>query len=83
LEKLGLQGIFQGLVTPDDCGARKPSPKIFAYALNLLGVQAREALMIGDNFEADIEPAIALGMKTFHVSQFEAGRTIRSAFGAA
>lgn len=83
LERCGLASRFTVLVTPDDCGARKPSPKIFIHALNLLGVQPSEALMIGDNFEADIEPALALGMKVFHVNALEIGRSIIHAFNVA
>jgi putative hydrolase of the HAD superfamily len=83
LEKCGLAGQFKGVVTPDDCGARKPDAEIFTYALNLLRVQAFEVLMIGDDFEIDIKPALAIGMKAFHVSPHEAGRTIRHAVGAA
>ncbi len=46
---LGLAQHFKAVVTPDDCGARKPNPKIFQYALQLLGVKAEDALMVGDN----------------------------------
>ena len=83
LEKCGLTSQFTGLVTPDDSGARKPDSRIFTYALNLLGVEACDALMIGDNFEADIKPALALGMKVFHVNPLEIGRSIQHASGAA
>jgi putative hydrolase of the HAD superfamily len=82
LQKCGLTGQFKGVVTPDDCGARKPDAKIFTHALNLLHVHACDALMIGDNFETDIKPALALGMKAFHVCTHEAGRTIRHATDA-
>ena len=83
LQKCGLENRFMALVTPEDCGVRKPDPAIFTYALNLLGVRASEALMIGDNIEVDIEPALALGMKVFHVNALEAGRSIRHAYSAA
>ena len=83
ISKLGLASHFQAVVTPEDCGARKPSPKIFLYALELLGVKPSEALMVGDNHEADIAPALALGMQAFHVIPSEASRSIRYAAGAA
>lgn len=83
LEQLGLSSQFEALVTPDDCGARKPDPKIFLHTLDLLGVKASQAVMIGDDMDADIKPALALGMKVFHVSPFETGRSIRDAASAA
>jgi FMN phosphatase YigB (HAD superfamily) len=38
--------------------------------------------MIGDNLEADIEPALALGLKVFHVDARQAGKSIRDAVSA-
>lgn len=83
ITRLGLARHFRAVVTPDDCGARKPDPKIFKYALELLGVKAADALMVGDNHESDIAPALALGMQAFHVSSTVVGRSIRDAASAA
>ncbi len=73
---LGLNKHFPTVVTPDDCGARKPNPEIFLHTLKLLGVAPENALMIGDNLEADIEPAKALGINVFHVDHTKQGRTV-------
>lgn len=83
LERLNLSGNFQFVVTPDDCGARKPDAQIFKHALRLFGVAPANALMVGDNEEADIAPALALGMKAFHVDSQIASRTIEHAASAA
>jgi HAD superfamily hydrolase (TIGR01549 family) len=83
ISMLGLAQHFKAVVTPDDCGARKPDPRIFQYALQLLGVKAADALMVGDNHESDIAPALALGMQAFHISSTVVGRSIRDAAGAA
>lgn len=56
--------IFSNVVTFDDTGERKPSPKPFKKALELLGVEPQEALMVGDWPERDIKGAKAVGMKT-------------------
>lgn len=56
--------IFSNVVTFDDTGERKPSPKPFKKALELLGVKPEEALMVGDWPERDIAGAKAVGMKT-------------------
>ena len=83
ITNLGLATHFQAVVTPEDCGARKPNPAIFLHALELLGVKPSEALMVGDNHDADIAPALALGMQAFHVDPRQVGKSIRYAAGAA
>jgi HAD superfamily hydrolase (TIGR01549 family) len=44
-------------------GKVKPSPLIFAAALDLLGVDAAAAVMVGDSLEDDVEGARAVGMR--------------------
>ena len=82
IDRLGLEPHFDAIVTPDDCGASKPDPRIFQHALQLLGVKAAQALMVGDDHEADIAPALALGMQAFHVVPGDVGRSIRHAVAA-
>ena len=48
-----------------DFGRTKPHPDIFRRALELLGVEAGEAAMVGDSYEDDIEGARGLGMRAF------------------
>jgi putative hydrolase of the HAD superfamily len=50
-------------------GKTKPHPAIFQAALDLLGVSAAEAAMVGDSPEDDIEGARALGMRAFLVDR--------------
>ncbi len=45
-------------------GWSKPDPRIFRHTLAALGASAERAWMVGDNFEADIRAAAALGMRT-------------------
>ena len=61
---LGLQHVFDAVVTFDDTGERKPAPAPFREVLRRLGVEPREALMIGDWAERDVVGAKSLGMKT-------------------
>ncbi|MBI4063120.1 MAG: HAD-IA family hydrolase [Elusimicrobia bacterium] len=61
---LGLAHYFDAIVTFDDAGERKPSPKPFKLALEKLGVQPDEAIMIGDWAERDMVGAKAVGMVT-------------------
>ena len=76
LQALGLAHHFKVVVTPDDCGAKKPDPHIFLHALEHLGVQPQNALMVGDNAISDIAPALALGMQVFHVDHIVLGQSI-------
>ena len=61
---LGLQHIFDHVVTFEDTGERKPRPAPFQRALSLLEVRAEESLMVGDWAERDIVGAKHVGMKT-------------------
>jgi len=55
---------FNVVVTFDDTGERKPSPKPFRTALERLGVEPEEAIMVGDWAERDMVGARNIGMKT-------------------
>jgi putative hydrolase of the HAD superfamily len=83
LAMMALVAQFQAVVTPEDCGFRKPDPRMFLYALERIGAVPQDALMIGDNLASDIAPALALGMKAFHVCPVTEGRSIAHAARAA
>lgn len=61
---LNLHHLFDAVVTFDDTKMRKPNREPFVEALKRLGVEAREALMIGDWAERDVVGAAQVGMKT-------------------
>jgi putative hydrolase of the HAD superfamily len=50
-------------------GKVKPSPTIFAAALDLLGVEADVAVMVGDSLLDDVEGARALGMRAYLIDR--------------
>jgi len=50
-------------------GKVKPSPSIFRAALELLEVEASEAVMVGDSLGDDIDGARAIGMRAFLVDR--------------
>jgi len=64
ISALGLQHYFEHILTYEDTGAKKPSPKPFQMALDILKVKPDEALMVGDWAERDVVGAKQLGMKT-------------------
>jgi putative hydrolase of the HAD superfamily len=59
----GLLELVDGVVTSADVGAAKPDPVVFERALALAGVEAREALHVGDSLGNDVEGAIAAGIR--------------------
>jgi putative hydrolase of the HAD superfamily len=62
LERCGLGGAFDGVVTSAGSGARKPDPAIFAPALELARCEPGEALHVGDTAEEDVAAAQAAGI---------------------
>ncbi len=61
---LGIDPLFDVVVTYDDTGKRKPAPEPFEKALELLEVAPAEAVMVGDWAERDIVGAKEIGMYT-------------------
>ena len=47
-------------------------PSIFSAALSLLGVEAVEAVMVGDSFRHDIEGALGVGMRAILLNRGDA-----------
>jgi FMN phosphatase YigB (HAD superfamily) len=68
LEAAGLSQWVDGIVTSADAGVRKPLPAIFLLALRAAGCLPEEAVMVGNSERADIEPAVALGMRAVLVA---------------
>lgn len=55
---------FKTVTTSEEAGVKKPNPIIFQKALEKATAHAKQSLMIGDTFEADILGAEAVGMET-------------------
>ena len=58
-----LQGLISATVSSSNHGLMKPHPSIFAAALQLAGVAARDAVMVGDSVRQDVEGALRAGMR--------------------
>jgi HAD superfamily hydrolase (TIGR01509 family) len=52
-------------------GRTKPHASIFERALGVIGVATRDAVMVGDSYEDDIEGARALGMRAILIDRDE------------
>jgi putative hydrolase of the HAD superfamily len=59
---LEIQTFFQSLTISGTTGLEKPDPRIFALALESLGVAADEAAHVGDSLRHDVEGARAAGL---------------------
>jgi putative hydrolase of the HAD superfamily len=62
--QLGLQHVFEAVVTFEDTRELKPSPAPFREVLRRLGVDPADALMVGDWAARDMVGAKKLGMRT-------------------
>ena len=61
---LGLHHYFDEIITSEDFGVKKPDPKPFRRALEVLGTRGEETLMIGDWPDRDIKGAKGAGIRT-------------------
>ncbi|WP_435623259.1 YjjG family noncanonical pyrimidine nucleotidase [Flagellimonas sp.] len=61
-----IEHFFNEIIDSETAGVKKPHPHIFELALDRARTSAKMALMIGDNLEADIKGAQAIGMHTLH-----------------
>lgn len=78
LHHLGLQHLFRPVITHDDTGEYKPSPRPFLRALELLGLPAEEVLMVGDWPERDMIGASRVGMRTVFARYGDTFGTVQS-----
>ncbi len=62
LADLGLREVFDVTVISGIEGMEKPDPRIFRLALERAGIEANDAVYVGDNPEFDVDPPAALGM---------------------
>ncbi len=68
LASLGVLTFIDVVVTPDDAGERKPSPKPFLRALELLGTSPDRAVSIGDSCK-DIDASRSAGIRAVLVNR--------------
>ncbi|WP_247002265.1 HAD family hydrolase [Halosolutus gelatinilyticus] len=64
LERLGIEEHVDLLLTSEETGREKPGSVMFTLPLARLDRRASEAVMVGDNVDADIAGANAVGLET-------------------
>lgn len=67
----GLADYFDHILISGTFGRGKPDPAIFEHALKLLGLTPKEAIMVGDNLDTDIQGAIAVGMRSAWINRHQ------------
>lgn len=74
LEKIGLIPFFDGIVISSDAGIKKPSPRIFALALERFGLRADECVYVGNDMRDDVQGAGSAGLKTVYIHTEQSGK---------
>lgn len=64
IQSAGIGHYFRHVVTSQRAGSKKPSRKIFEFALQQTGHTPETAVMIGDNLQTDIAGATGAGIDT-------------------
>jgi putative hydrolase of the HAD superfamily len=62
LEKAGILGLIDAMVTSRDFGTAKPDPAIYAEGARRLGVPLEETVMVGDRLDTDVAGALNAGI---------------------
>jgi putative hydrolase of the HAD superfamily len=70
LAATGLDAFVDGAVSSAEAGAGKPHPDIYERALDVAGVEAADAMMVGDSPDMDIAGALSLGIRSVLVDRW-------------
>ncbi len=68
---LGLEPYLDFVVTPIEAGADKPEPPIFLAALDKAGVNASEAVHVGDQYKLDVVGARGVGINPILIDHYD------------
>ena len=69
--QLGLEPYINFIVTSGDVGVDKPKPPIFLAALERAGVNASEAVHVGDQYKLDIVGARGVGITPILIDRYD------------
>jgi putative hydrolase of the HAD superfamily len=73
IERFGLAPYFEVMVIEGEFGAGKPDEAVYRHALDHLGVAPREAWMVGDHLEFDVDGSQRLGLRGIWIDRPGAG----------
>jgi putative hydrolase of the HAD superfamily len=63
VDRFQLAGLFDAILIEGELGYGKPDPRVYRGALEMLGVKAEEATMVGDNLDWDVIAPQRLGIQ--------------------
>ena len=63
IARFGLAGLFDAILIEGELGYGKPDPRVYARALDELGVDPADAWMIGDHLEWDVAQPQRMGLQ--------------------
>lgn len=75
VQRFGIASHFDFVLTSAACSYRKPHPRIFEMALSKWYFLSSEAVMVGDNLDADIRGAQNAGLYGIWISRRAGSRT--------
>ena len=70
--RLGLEPYLDFVVTSEEAGSDKPEPPIFLEALRRAGVDASEAIHVGDQYKIDVAGARGVGISPIFIDRYNA-----------
>ncbi len=70
LDKSKIIQYFKTITNSEMVGVKKPNPKIFNFALQQAKTVAKNSIMIGDSYEADILGAKNIGMQAIYFGNY-------------
>lgn len=69
LDNCGLRPYFQQVIISEEHDLTKPDERIFRLAEKLANAPTEQCLMIGDNYESDVEGALNAGWKSIYFTE--------------
>jgi len=69
--RAGLDPYLDFVVTSKEVGANKPEPPIFLLALQRAGVDASEAVYVGDQYQTDVVGARGVGIRPILIDRYD------------
>jgi putative hydrolase of the HAD superfamily len=76
LEEVGIHHLVDVPITSAQAGYRKPHPGIYTTTLGRLGVNAADAIFVGDSWAPDVLGPVAYGMTAVHIVRDPAKPTL-------
>ena len=68
-EASGLADRFDAVVVSGELRSAKPDPAVYAHALQALGAEPGDAVMVGDSLRNDVDGPVAAGLRAIWLNR--------------